>query len=58
MTMDMTKGMSMHISTLQKIKALIVIQADKHSKEYNSGYVKGYNDGWDDAQKGIQDPKC
>ena len=28
------------------------------SDEFKSGYKKGYSDGLDDAQKGIQDPKC
>ena len=31
---------------------------NKHSAEYNSGYVRGYNDGWEDAKNGVQDPKC
>jgi hypothetical protein len=31
---------------------------NKHSEEYNKGYVSGYNDGWIDAKNGVQDPKC
>ena len=31
---------------------------NKHSAEYNSGYVRRYNDGWEDAKNGVQDPKC
>ena len=26
---------------------------NKHGAEYNSGYVGGYNDGWEDAKNGV-----